>query len=156
MFKIESTLSPRWEYDLSNITVEDLSYRLFLGSVKLSGDNQEMNFDYDWIPLVDFASAMLRIQRKFSSGLSTHETFEFTESDEKLIFELSDDLVSIDSKRTKERLVVSLDDYSAGVVKNYVDLVSQLITKYPDIRISPSFKRYIEEAHKLVMDIYDQ
>lgn len=97
MFKIIYNLSddsiPSSKTEINN---EDLRYYFFLGQVTLTTEKSSIFLNWNWIPVLDFAICLLKIYESLVKMDLGKEEFEFTESDEKIIF-----------KKKMEKMIIS-------------------------------------------------
>lgn len=86
MFEINYRFSNSNYLSSANPDESTLRYSLFLGDVILKDEKSAISMDWDWIPILDFAICMIAIYNNLFEKESSIEEFEFTESNEKLIF----------------------------------------------------------------------
>lgn len=112
MFKINFLLVPDiQEFDLLNMDETQMRYAIFVGSVTLEADESSINLNWGWIPLIDFAISLDLISKQLARLNNAKETFEFTESDDKLFFEREEDMLSISTSFSHEILKVDFEQF---------------------------------------------
>jgi len=75
----------------TTVTDTDLRYYLFPGDVAFVVGACDFSTNWGWVPILDFASALLWLLDDLDESGPRH--FEFTESDATIDFRLSDEIV---------------------------------------------------------------
>jgi hypothetical protein len=73
----------------------ELHYDLFLGDVVFRIGDLDMSARWWWVPVLDFALCLDAIARSLEERPDRSGSFEFTESDARIDFRRSDDLVTV-------------------------------------------------------------
>lgn len=101
--------SPDPGRDLKVVDENALHYDLFLGNVSFRVDDADMSTSWGWIPIIDFAVCIERI----ANGLKPRETqsFEFTESENRIDFTLLNGMVEIRTTYVAPRARVPIEEF---------------------------------------------
>lgn len=86
MFNIKYEIISEQFDDVNNITDEEIQYNFLLGNVYLHSTNAEIEMEWEWIPLLDFAYCLQKIATNLKGDDTIKEYFEFTENTETLEF----------------------------------------------------------------------
>lgn len=149
MFEIEYYLSVNNEEDIVNVDDASLRYHLFLGGIILKKDFETINFDWDWIPLLDFAICLQNISNSLLGKTQGEEEFEFTESDSKISFARDREKIIIRSSLSNEILDVEFHEFQSTVRKFYKQLILEIAEKNRNIKDNDAFVRYLNETEKM-------
>ena len=141
--KMDFRLSEDWDEDfadLANVEETDLRYYVALGDVMLGRGQIDLSANWGWIPLIDFALALLEIADALSAAEGS-ETFEFTESEATLQFDRASEEVTITSNYAPGEIRAPLPEF-----KNQVDdfarrLDKALLDKHPELELNPEYQR---------------
>jgi len=118
--------------DLKEVDVLDVCYHLFLGTVTFRLDGLDLSPDWGVLPVVDFASAMLRVVEVLRTGRS--EQFEYTHSDDLIFFHTAGDgMVTISSNYRPGRCIVGITEFSDAVDRMSFELLTFLREEHADI-----------------------
>lgn len=148
IFEIKYVFSIKRPVDFSKANDDNLRYTLFLGSVYLSEDTQSIPIGWDWIPLLDFAICLHGISSGMGKKQIHREEFEFTESNEKVIFEQEKGRVKISTSFSDEVLNTTVDNFQQGVQKFYESLLTDLVNKNPALEGNEAFRVYLKRIKK--------
>lgn len=86
MFRIEYKIITEQLQEIEYISDEEIRYDFLLGNVSLFSSNAEIEMEWEWIPLLDFAYCLQMIVSNLKANDSAKEYFEFTENAETLEF----------------------------------------------------------------------
>jgi hypothetical protein len=86
MFRIEYKIITEQPEELEYISDEEIRYNFLLGNVSLISSNAEIEMEWEWVPLLDFAYCLQMIVRGLKVKDTAKEYFEFTENAEMLEF----------------------------------------------------------------------
>lgn len=146
MFKIKYSFSDSFLKKDIDYKIEDemsLHYDLFLGGIILSSNDSEIDLDWKWIPLLDFAYHLLDIALEISKNLNCHEKFEFTESNGLLLFDRIEKKVKISTSYSDEKIDIDIEEFKLEVKRFYKKLITDIIRKYPEVQENRFFIEYI-------------
>ena len=149
MFKINYNISTTANSDLSKANEADLRYNLFLGSLILKTSKSSIVIDWDWIPLFDFALCLISISIILSKNEMIETDFEFTESDEKLIFKKQNNDISILSTFSDDILELKFNDFQTSSKSFYNEIVDEIISKNVELKKNINFNKLMKEAENM-------
>lgn len=86
MFKIDYKIRTEALEEIEYVSDEEVRYNFLLGNVSLLSSNTEIEMEWEWIPLLDFAYCLQMIVRNLKANNTGKEHFEFTENAETLEF----------------------------------------------------------------------
>ena len=141
--KMDFRLSEDWDEDfadLANVEETDLRYYVALGDVMLGRGQIDLSANWGWIPLIDFALALLEIADALSAAEGS-ETFEFTESEATLQFDRVGEEVSITSSYAPGEISVPLPEFRNQVDDFARRLDKALLQKHPELELNPEYQR---------------
>jgi hypothetical protein len=150
MIEIDYRLSPSWNRELStkNLAETDemsLRYDTFLGDIIFIVNGADFSARWGWVPIVDFAACLLYAIKDLSTG-NERTSFDFTESDDELIFELEAGIVIITSTYNSGRASVLLSDLGEAVVEFSRKLASDLQELYPETSQNSTIRKLLLDA----------
>ena len=140
---IDFRLSEDWDEDFADLaTVEetDLRYYVAPGDVMLGGGQTDLSANWGWIPLIDFALALVEIADALSATEGS-ETFEFTESEATLQFDRVGEEVTITSSYAPGEIRASLPEFRNQVDDFARRLDKALLQKHPELELNPEYQR---------------
>ncbi len=149
MFEIKYNFSGSNSSDAVNADTAAFRYNLFLGSLILKEDNHSIIFDWDWIPLLDFALSLLAICNNLTSKVIGEEEFEFTESDATIIFSRNGDRIKMMSSFSNESLEMNFGEFQKGVKSFYKEIIFDILGKRQELKSNSVFIEYLREAEKM-------
>jgi hypothetical protein len=136
-------LSEDWDEDFADLaTVEETELRYYVapGDVMLGRGQTDLSANWGWIPLIDFALALLEISDALSAAKGS-ETFEFTESEATLQFDRIGEEVSITSSYAPGEIRVPLPEFRNQVDDFARRLDKALLQKHPELELNPEYQR---------------
>ena len=86
MFRIEYKIITEQPEEIEYISDEEIRYNFLLGNVSLISSDAEIEMEWEWIPLLDFAYCLQMIVSSLKGKDTAKEYFEFTENPETLGF----------------------------------------------------------------------
>jgi hypothetical protein len=86
MFRIRYQIVNQSFNNLELLSEMDVRYDFLLGNVSLISSNAEIEMEWEWIPLLDFAYCLQMIVSNLKAKDTAKEYFEFTENAETLEF----------------------------------------------------------------------
>ena len=149
MFQINYSFSNYNSLDTTRIDDVSLRYNLFLGSLVLKEENNSISMNWNWIPLIDFASCVFVIYNNLIVKNNAKEKFEFTESEAEIIFSRNENIIKITTSFSNDVLEISLADFQYAVTKFYKNVVFDILEINPTLRDNAVFCRYMNEADKM-------
>ena len=141
--RMDFRLSEDWDEDfadLANVEETDLRYYVALGDVMLGRGQIDLSANWGWIPLIDFALALLEIADALSAAEGS-ETFEFTESEATLQFDRVGEEVTITSSYAPGEIRVPLPEFKYQVDDFARRLDKALLDKHPELELNPEYQR---------------
>jgi len=141
--KMDFRLSEDWDEDfadLANVEETDLRYYVALGDVMLGRGQIDLSASWGWIPLIDFALALLEIADALSAAEGS-ETFEFTESEATLQFDRAGEEVTITSSYAPGEIRAPLHEFRNKVDDFARRLDKALLDKHPELELNPEYQR---------------
>src|SRR5688572_23753660 len=127
MFEIRYHFSNNNSSAVEDADATALRYSLFLGSLSFKNGDRSLTFEWDWIPLLDFALCLFDIHNELVHAKKLEKEFEFTESDEKIIFTRDGNRVKITSSSSGEVLEMSFDEFQKAVKKFYKEIIFDIL-----------------------------
>ncbi|NJL27738.1 MAG: hypothetical protein HC897_07500 [Thermoanaerobaculia bacterium] len=148
MVSLGYRLSPAWRNQMREVNLRDVSanalhYDLFLGDVTFQSKGADFSACWGWVPVLDFASAMLRIVVALEH--SGRQQLEFTESEAVLNFERSEDQVRISASYTSATAIVPYQDLRVAVATFAQKAVTELGAEFPELRTAAAFQSFERE-----------
>ena len=140
---IDFRLSEDWDEDFADLaTVEetDLRYYVAPGDVMLRRGQADLSANWGWIPLIDFALALLEIADALSAAEGS-ETFEFTESEATLQFDRVGEEVTITSSFAPGEIRTPLPEFRNQVDDFARRLDKALLQRHPELELNPEYQR---------------
>ena len=101
--------SPPTGTDLRHVGQSELHYDEFLGDIVFRVNGADMSAQWGWIPIVDFAACLHRIGEELQARHC--ESFEFTESEHRIDFKLTDDMLEIGATYAVSSACVGLNEF---------------------------------------------
>lgn len=149
MFEIKYSFSNSAHFDITRADEGDLRYSLFLGNLILKTINNSIIIDWNWVPLFDFAICLVQICNKLLKEEIKKAEFEFTESDEKLIFHKNGNSVKICTTFSDEILEMTFENFQMGARDFYKAVVSEILSKNVGLKDNEVFLKYLKEAENI-------
>jgi hypothetical protein len=115
MFRIEYQISSVLTEDLNNLTEDNIRYNFLPGDVCFFSDEEKIEMEWGWIPLLDFAFCLSNIADVLMSKDNANEYFEFTESAETIKFSKIGKQLKIIPSFSSNILNVSFIDFTTEV-----------------------------------------
>lgn len=125
--------------NLANADEIALRYDLFLGDINFESNGAGFSTDCGWIPLLDFFLALSQIIRNLYLKNNGEESFEFTESERKIIFVRHGLTVAIRSTLPKKTIEVPFAELIGAVDEGTAKFHKELLSKYPLLRNNREF-----------------
>lgn len=153
MFHLNFQLTPqvgkaRGSASLETAAVTQLRYDLFPGDIILRDDSCNLEAAWGWIPLLDFAAAIKRIDMELDLEPHMEAQFTFTENDESLRFSSADDEVVISATYSPCKILLPKEEF-AKVVDSYVfRLRSEVEALHPELLRNASYLELFAELEK--------
>ena len=126
----------------SDVNEMSLRYSLFLGDIILRTDEERIEMQWGWIPLLDFAYSLLTLCDKLLNDKSLVEVYEFTESEGALVFEMRKGYINIRTTFSDEKVRVKKQAFKRGVYEFYSEMIAQIKINNESIIGRPEFGKY--------------
>jgi hypothetical protein len=131
--------SPVQDHDLKEVDESTLHYNLFLGDVTFRVDEADMSALWGWIPIVDFAVCLDRIANELVPNKS--QSFEFTESEDRIDFTLLDATVDIRTTYAAPQANVSAEELRQATRDFLRRVLDDLTAKYATLAQNAYIRR---------------
>lgn len=146
MVELGYRLSKEWDrswadIDLVHADETTLRYKAFLGDLFFRVDGADFSAPWGWIPILDFAISFSDILDELSRG-TTEVSFEFTESDERLVFVSEGNSVSISCSYNQQRAMVPLAEFLQAEKSFVRHIYEELSQAYPQLLNNGFFVRW--------------
>ncbi len=134
MISIDYELSPEWNpepplVDPGLAGEAALRYEIFLGDIVFVVDGADLSARWGWVPVLDFALALRGAVRALQER---RESFvDFTESDERILFERARDVVLVTATYAPGRALVSHAELCEAAERFLERVVSEICARYP-------------------------
>lgn len=115
MFRIEYKIITEQLQEIEHISDEEIRYSFLLSNVSLLSSNAEIEMEWEWIPLLDFAYSLKGIVSNLKANDATKEYFEFTENAESLEFSRKREQVKISASFSLMIIETTLEDFEKAV-----------------------------------------
>jgi hypothetical protein len=122
--------------DVSTAARADLLWSGFPGDVGILSADGEISTDFEWVPLLHFASSMVSVVDQLTEP-GTLAGYIFTESDDELRFERGRELVRISATFTDTALTTTIPELSDAVRRFILGLLDDLIDRHPGFAQNP-------------------
>lgn len=141
---LDYRLSEDWDEnstDLAAAEEADLRYYVAPGDIILHKDKTDLSARWGWIPLIDFALALLKIVETLAVAGGT-ETFEFTESEATLQFETKGQEMIVSGSYAPGEIVVPLSVFREQAREFARRLDKELLTRHPELGRNPIYRNF--------------
>lgn len=130
----------------TDIDESSLRYYLFPGSVYLDCSVARLEFDWGWIPLLDFAICLSGVVENLNKAAKGIEEFDFTESENTITCTRDGNLVKVDASSTEESLVVSWTEFREGFKRFHKNVFADALVLMPDLENNVTFLEYARKG----------
>lgn len=126
MFRMEYKIITGQLEELEHASDEEIRYNFLLGNVSLISSNSEIEMEWEWIPLLDFAYCLQMIVSSLKVKDTHKEYFEFTENAETLEFSKQGEQLKIVASFSSTVVEAIFADFEKAVydfhfsISNYV------------------------------------
>lgn len=127
MFRIEYRIVADQFQEIDNISDEEIRYNFLLGNVFLFSSNSEIEMEWEWIPLLDFADCLKRIVGNLRANVTTKEYFEFTENAETLEFSKQGEQLKIAASFSPTIIETTFVDFENAVYDFNVSISEHIL-----------------------------
>lgn len=141
VFRIEYKIIAEQLEELEHLSDEEIRYNFLLGNVNLISSTAQIEIEWDWIPLLDFAYCLQMIVNKLKANGIAKEYFEFTENAETLGF-----------SRQREKLKIVPSFSSVVIETTFVDFEKAVYDFH--LNISEYIRRSILDTPPGVLQKY--
>lgn len=145
MFEIQYKFSENYTSVNINTDETDLRYNLFLGSVNMSIDNIVISIDWSWLPILDFAISIYFISKTLTDRKNAEQVFEFTESNEKIVFIKANNRIEISATFAGQIIEVDFAEFKNVVVSFYRKVLFDILHKNPGLKNNTVFIGYLRD-----------
>ncbi len=143
MFRIEYEIITASFDNLESLTEEELRYNFLLGNVMFKTDQDIINMDWEWIPLLDFSLCLYEINKKLSNRESLIQVFEFTESAEIIEFLNTADNLKISPSFSSNNIEIPINEFDSGVRNFYYKIGLLIKEKTANKVVSTALNKYL-------------
>lgn len=139
--KIDTSFYEKLEVsDIRDIENMELRYDLFMGDVFLKSDTGEIKLNSGWLPLLDFAYALLHLYIDLiNSGECNKQVFEFTDTDGEIYFERIGNSTKISTSYSNEKLDTDINSFRIEIRKFFVEVTDRIKLEFPEIMENEHF-----------------
>lgn len=142
MINLSFRLSESWnreqETDFRSIDETAIHYDHFLGDVTFLVNSVDFSMQVGWIPIADFAVGICAISEQLTKEQS-EATFEFTENNERLVFQKVNGNIQVTATYTPYSALVPLDELTAAIARFSSEVRAELVRRYPDLAHNAAF-----------------
>jgi hypothetical protein len=124
--------------DLTSATQTDLDYYLFCGSIVFRIDGKTFDAQWEWIPILDFATQLFMIACEINDGAS--RTLEFTESEATIAFRRHGSEIQISADYASGIAEASLQELQQAATAFLRRVLNDLRARWPQIADNVFFK----------------
>lgn len=145
MLEIDARLSDAYlndAIDYSTAEIVEIRYTLFLGSIFFKNKDSFICLDWDWIPLVDFSLELFSISLELLGKNECTKQFDFTESDDLLLFQKENDLITIKTSYSEEMITVPFVEFVKAARNFHANLIADIRSSYDTINQNNIFEAY--------------
>jgi hypothetical protein len=137
-------LSEDWDENSTDLTAAeetDLRYYVATGDIILRKDQTNLSGRWGWVPLIDFALAMREISEALAAGEGSR-TFEFTESEAKLLFERRGQEMTISGSYAPGEIIIPFTTFVEKARDFAIRLDAELLAKRPELGQNPVYQAF--------------
>jgi len=118
--------------------MDELAFRydVMTGGVRLEVGGAALDACWGWVPVVDFAACHLEIVERLGAGGGV-QTFEFTESDDTLVYELRDEGVSVSASWVEGKERIAVDEFRDEVRRFVTAVLDETLRRRPELATHP-------------------
>ena len=122
----------------SRVSESDLRYRVFTGDIEFVVGDCDFGTSWGWVPILDFAAAMLHLLRNLTDVSPT--LFELTESESTISFRRDHDLVVISTSYVDCVATCTYSEVASEADRFARDVIRGLIEAEPEFENAPRFR----------------
>ena len=149
MFQIEYSLDgpiPPKESDVNEVS---LRYELFTGGILLKDNNNQIEINWGWVPVLDFGYCLTEICRSLTNMSGEFKEFEFTESGEKVMFRKESNKLNITTTFSDICLSVDFEEFKSGVKMFYLGLIANILKIWKNAENNNDFLIYLKRNQEI-------
>ena len=133
-----------------NLDESSLRYQQFLGSLELIHNDNVLVFDWDWIPLLDFAISLLIIAHNLAENKLGEENFEFTESDDEIIFKRNFEVITIHDLSSNIELHLAFENFRFGISEFCKRFLSDILSMNSNLKRNKLIQEYTNNLNLML------
>ena len=131
------------DYDIISATNDTLDYYLFCGDIYFRVNGANFDALWSWIPLIDFSMKLAEISCTIRDGETA--IFEFTESDDKIYFLRTKEVIDVTCDYSNAHAQTSLSEMRAATVSFAKKVFNDLTNRWPLLKSSKAFQEKMDE-----------
>jgi hypothetical protein len=146
MIEIDYRLSPPWSegeatLDLAAADETALRYRAFPGDQILRIDGVEFSAEWGWVPLLDFASALVEAVARLESG-AADAAIDFTENDARIMLRGDGAAIAVSCTFRDGVARIGRAELAAAARNHAARLLADLSGRFPRLRANSDLTRW--------------
>ena len=122
MFNIKYEIISDQLNDVKGITEEEIHYNFLLGNLFLFTPKAEIEMEWEWIPLLDFAYCLKKVVSTLKISNIVKECFEFTENAETLEFSRQSEKLKIIASFSSIVVETTFADFEQAVFDFHISI----------------------------------
>lgn len=149
MIEIGYRLSPPWSegkspIDLATADELTLRYHAFQGDQILRIDGADCSARWGWVPLLDFAAALVDAVSRLGPG--SEEAIEFTESEARIVLRAEGESVAVSCTYADGEARVGRTELIDAARAYAARLLADLSSRFPELRANRDLARWYPGA----------
>jgi hypothetical protein len=117
-------------------------YHLSPGNLLFKKDLGSFVMDGNGMPVIDFAFRLLQISNSLFQDRQGREVFEFAETNQRMVFEKTEDTVRIIPSFSVRTLEMSFADFKKGIVQFHKNIILDALRKNQSLKINALLDQY--------------
>jgi hypothetical protein len=141
---LDYRLSEDWDENTTDLATTDetgLRFYAATGDIVLRNDQADLSARWGWIPLIDFALALLEIIEALAVNDGS-QTFEFTESDATLQFDRRGEEIAIRGSYAVGEITLPFAAFTDRATDFARRLDAELLAKRPELKLNLAYQAF--------------
>lgn len=131
------------DIDIEKADDTELEYYLFTGDIILTDGASDFTTDWEWIPLLHFATSLKCILNEIRS--EQESSYEFSESEATLNFKRSGTDIEITASYAEGKILVAYAELKQKATVLFANLMQELKNRHPEIEKNQAFKKISDD-----------